>query len=523
MLEDVAGMAVDHRGGERGLPVRWLVSQASLGLTVLAGSSELDRPITWAHSIELAEPGVWLRGGELMLTTGLRLPSSHDDRRAYVRAVSEAGVAALGFGTGLSHARVPRGVVAEAEAVGLPLLEVPLPTPFVAVTRAVSERLAELQYEGVVRASRVQPRMTRAALRHGLAGVLRELATALGGQVALVDRRGVVISASHPELAPAAGEALELLGVDPTSDRLSAAVDTGAWGVRTRHTVRVGGRVHGHLVVATPRRLDAADQLLAGHAVSLVALELERPLRLHDEQARISTVVLSMLVDGTMPPDRAGEYCSSAGLAVHDGARAMALTGPAPDVVVTAVDRQLIGRSLPRFSVTRGAGVLLLLPSGDDELPASLVAAVAAEARGVAVHAGTCSTATIAGFPRAATLAMTAARSAAARGVGLSDAADLGGFLLVADPAAGPVLAALAAATIGPLAEHDRRTGSDLVATLRAFLDNHGQLELAAAAAGVHRHTMRARMDRISELAAIDLSSAHVRAELLLAMTAWGA
>jgi hypothetical protein len=145
--------------------VRWLVAQPALGLAVLAGSDDLDRAVTWAHSIELTDPAPWLRGGELLLATGLRLPADPDGQRRYVRSVAASVVAAIGFGVGLSHRSVPDALVAAAEQLGLPLLEVPLPTPFVAVVRAVTERLAELQYEGVVRASQVQPRMTRAAVR----------------------------------------------------------------------------------------------------------------------------------------------------------------------------------------------------------------------------------------------------------------------------------------------------------------------------------------------------------------------
>ncbi|MFD9129798.1 PucR family transcriptional regulator ligand-binding domain-containing protein, partial [Kitasatospora sp. NPDC059571] len=153
-----------------GVPVRWLVARRDLGLVVLAGAAGLDRRATWAHSIELADPGPWLAGGELLLTTGLRLPADPAGQRRYVDGLVAAGVAALGFGTGLTHDTVPPALVEAAEAAGLPLLRVPLPTPFVAVTRALMERLADLRYEDAVRAVRSQPRMTRAALRGGAAG-----------------------------------------------------------------------------------------------------------------------------------------------------------------------------------------------------------------------------------------------------------------------------------------------------------------------------------------------------------------
>ncbi|MGW1554756.1 helix-turn-helix domain-containing protein, partial [Streptomyces sp. NPDC002346] len=74
---------------------------------------------------------------------------------------------------------------------------------------------------------------------------------------------------------------------------------------------------------------------------------------------------------------------------------------------------------------------------------------------------------------------------------------------------------------LAPLADHDARQGTELVASLRAFLENHGQWEAASAALGVHRHTLRARVERVQLLLPADLESAHVRAELLLALSAW--
>ena len=101
--------------------VSWLIEQRQLGLVVLAGASELDRRIEWVHSIELADPAPWLHGGELLLTTGLHVPADDAGQRGYVDSLHRAGVAALGFGIGLSHTRVPDAMLTAAEADGLPL------------------------------------------------------------------------------------------------------------------------------------------------------------------------------------------------------------------------------------------------------------------------------------------------------------------------------------------------------------------------------------------------------------------
>ena len=61
---------------------------------------------------------------------------------------------------------------------------------------------------------------------------------------------------------------------------------------------------------------------------------------------------------------------------------------------------------------------------------------------------------------------------------------------------------------------------SSLVATLTAFLDHNGQTEVAAATLGFHRHTMRNRLNKVVELTGRDIDSAHVRAELWIAVKA---
>ncbi|MFD9128075.1 PucR family transcriptional regulator [Kitasatospora sp. NPDC059571] len=115
------------------------------------------------------------------------------------------------------------------------------------------------------------------------------------------------------------------------------------------------------------------------------------------------------------------------------------------------------------------------------------------------------------------------ARSAAAAGpgTGLVRYTALAGSALAADPAARAVLTGLARARLGPLADHDAGHGTELLASLRAFLEHHGQWEAAAGALGVHRHTLRTRIDRARAVLGTDLDSPHVRAELLMALTVW--
>jgi purine catabolism regulator len=83
-------------------------------------------------------------------------------------------------------------------------------------------------------------------------------------------------------------------------------------------------------------------------------------------------------------------------------------------------------------------------------------------------------------------------------------------------------LATVGDATIAPLEKYDAANGTDLVASLRAFLEANGHWESAASTLGVHRHTLRSRVSRIEATVSCSLDDARVRAELLLALIARG-
>lgn len=118
---------------------------------VVAAREHLDRPVRWVHVSELSDIAALLSGDELLLTTGIALPSSRGDLRRYVDGLVEVGIAGLGIELGRRYTdALPPALVAAAEARGLPLVAFRRETSFVAVTQAVHQivvnaHLAELE------------------------------------------------------------------------------------------------------------------------------------------------------------------------------------------------------------------------------------------------------------------------------------------------------------------------------------------------------------------------------------------
>lgn len=70
------------------------------------------------------------------------------------------------------------------------------------------------------------------------------------------------------------------------------------------------------------------------------------------------------------------------------------------------------------------------------------------------------------------------------------------------------------------LAEHDTRSGGDLVTTLRAYLDHFGDVRAAAASLHIHPNTLRYRIRRVQELTGIDLDDPSTRLVVSLTLRA---
>ncbi|WAC54937.1 PucR family transcriptional regulator [Gordonia sp. SL306] len=502
-----------------GVPVRWLLGRRELGLQRIAGGAGDDAEITFVVTSELQRPGEWLSGGEAVLTTGIALPPDPGDRRRYVAELAECGAAALGFGLGLKHDEVPAELIEAADEHDLTLFAVPLPTPFVAVAKTITDRLAELQYEAVIVASRAQPRMTRAAVSGGASALIKELSVACAGAVVLLDTQIRVVDTYPADLADdVVGSVIDLVTRDASS--AVSSVSSGPFGMVVTQSIRVDKRGHGHLGVVFAHEPRATDQVLIGHANSLLALDFEKPRRLHVQQNRIHAAALRILLSGEADLGMARDVVIAAG-DQRDEIRVLTVLDlpPDSDAIVRIVDDALAAATRPVFLVEDDERLLVLLRGSDTvEFADRLFEGVSPpQRRGLRI--GLSAAHRVDDLAIAVEQSRMAAASAERRGRAEESTA-LAGRALLSFPESRRVLDGLAEILVAPVVDHDARNGTELLASVRAYLEANGQWEAAAASLGVHRHTLRGRIARAEEILGCDLSIARVRAELLLAIIA---
>src|ERR1700728_1957304 len=71
---------------------------------VVAGAGRLGTPVRWGHALELTDVAGLLRGGELVLSTGIALPDDERLLAAYIAELAGIGVAGLAIELGRRYA-----------------------------------------------------------------------------------------------------------------------------------------------------------------------------------------------------------------------------------------------------------------------------------------------------------------------------------------------------------------------------------------------------------------------------------
>ncbi|KOV84540.1 PucR family transcriptional regulator [Nocardia sp. NRRL S-836] len=152
---------------------------------LVAGSAGLSRRVRWVHVAEIADIAPLLRGGELVLTTGVMLPESGLAR--YVEELAAVGCAGLVVELGRRwRDDVPAALVAAAEQHGLPLVTLATETRYVAVTEAVVGLIVDAQLAELRAAEQVHETFTALTVAGAEPSeVLREVARTSGLAVVL--------------------------------------------------------------------------------------------------------------------------------------------------------------------------------------------------------------------------------------------------------------------------------------------------------------------------------------------------
>ncbi len=507
---------------------------------VVAGGAGLDRQIRWCHIIDNPEIVRWIQGGELLLTTGYGWPEAEQSSRRTIRALNGKRLAAILFDPGPFLGQIPANVVDEAGRLALPVLAAPRKLRFADVTEAIGRELIRRQYEMIERADRYHRQITAAAVE---ARDLNDIARTVCG----LTRRSVTIEdaefrlLAHAECAEARWPApapSDLSHLGPR-ERLRNADGAVRLLGRVACAIRAGTEVLGYLwILEGDPPLGDLELRVAEHGSMVAALHILRQRSQAAVEARIGHTVVDALIRGDVPEedlierarllgfDPDGDYVVLIVSILDPAGRSRKWPLTSRDEYyrrehAAQIVRRLLGQErlpiLCTYSLNRIVCLLAVDRMPDESewlgrfartLHEHLAAADAVAPVLIAlgtVHAG------LAGVSKG--------YWEADKTLGLAKGTDRILFFedltlahLLAQISDTTSLAAMYTRTLGPVLASPK--GRVLRETLWALVDAGFNKEAAAAALGIHRNTMRGRVQRVQTLLCRSLVEPAVRRDL---------
>ena len=478
-----------------------LVYTPHLRLSVLAGEPGLDRRVTWTHVSELENPGQWLDGGELLISSGLGVPESPEEQVAYVEGLANAHAAGLALGD-----RGPerhKDMLAAADRLNFPILRIPYQIPFLAIARLVAaSNQSNAQRRLVTRLRIFDALRPHDGKRPPVADLFAELERIAGFRLALLSPSGRPL---FPEMPAEAAELPDELPTPPATYRRLP------YGYVLE--VPVGGRLAAYLVATEDAASQPAGLSAAQHIATIAALEITDAYRVRDARRRSGAEVLTELLMHSTPPAVRQRRLADEGMPAKTDLALSIWRGYERVLDDEELHHRLCDDAVPHLMLRQQSEVFVVMPFEADAYLdlAEVLGATVGISKPVA-------------DPFDFAVASHEARWALQRPAALREGAvsrfdevDSSVYWMPTDQEA---LRQLVDRILGPIETYDEENSTELLHSLVTYLQHHRKLAIAAKELHIHKHTLSYRLKRIQELTDRDLNDLQDLSDFWLATKA---
>jgi purine catabolism regulator len=507
---------------------------------VLSGEDAIDRPVRWVHVSETADVTHLVKGGELILSTGVGWPTDAATQRDFAARLVDAAIVGVVLELGHRMTQPPEAFTDAARRLDLPFIVLHGEARFVAITEAVHSRIIADQMAALRARDEIHALFTQLSLRGSPADyIVAQVARVLGSPTVLEDltHRVIAVEAmgddtrvlrdweqrsrqAHDRAADAAARG----AVSGAEDWTIVPVE--ARGTRWGHLIALPGRPHlagranvleqAAMALALGRLADrGADEWTRTSHERIVAALLGRRFASESSFA-------DRLEAGGVPV--AGRTLVGLAVVVRgSGIASSAATSAVRELGVPAI-------TAPHHAADAGTSVIIAsLPSGlrlsdavllafatamakaADASPSDVTVAVGAEADGVPGLLASVEQATELLAPH---------DDHKRRGPVVVRVEDRPLLRLLNSFGSDPRLQAHSERMLAPLIERDLRRGGDLLDVLTAYLAYPGNRTRAATASHLSRSVFYQRIALIEDLLGVSLDDGEVVSALHTAILA---
>jgi purine catabolism regulator len=524
-----------------------------LGTRVIAGDGLLNKTVTWTTIVYTEEnPGSKSpQNGEMILVAPhSNGQSQHLSDVEIIRWASDTAASAVV----LSDTPTPTAI-AEANAYGMPVLSLPEGSRIRLVEKAIVSLLVDRKGQIERRGTQIYRQLTQISSRNeGMQELVSAMARLTNKAVIIQDKRLQVLYSSLQPQFVASWEDIEIflrkldnLPVEFQDRHRVSEADNPVLmqSLPTPGIARLVSPIitkdvgRGYLsIIGQDNDLDDIDLLVTEHGAAACALEMAKAKAISDTEKRLRGTFLDRLLNGDVSQQEAlrqGERFE------HDMLRAhVAIVLKWQGDTKHQPSLRRLETIINSVVTAQRANGLVWQRERENEVLVFLAVDPDDPVTGAQKLAKTFASEIQRQYPQAqiaigigqAARDISAWRSSHRDATQALDLAirlqtdtplfigDLGVYQLILSLSDREKLANFCDRTLGPLLDYDKRQQADLIKTLEAFFNCHGNLSETAKMLIVHRNTLLYRMNRINDIAQIDLNRPETRLALHLALTA---
>ncbi|MEA4901640.1 PucR family transcriptional regulator [Desulfitobacterium sp.] len=466
--------------------------------TVVSGHEGLDRIVRSIDNMEIPEIKPWLREEEILLTTTYSIRNEPKLLIKLVEDLAQAGAAALAFKPGRFIHEIPEEMIEISNRFQLPIIAIPVDIPFIDITHSVMELVLNRQMVLLSRAEEIGTKLTNMVLENqGIQALAESVSGILDNPIAIVDNGGKVIAQAPKDVILSSKGCLK-------------------W------DIIVNKQAVARLIVYK-ESLDAMEKVCVDQARVVFSLELMRMKTAEQTEARLRGNFIDELLSELPPsefevqkkarqlnfaPDKLWQIGIIEGIDFD-------LDEPILEELKNLLKSEGKRKKLSSYMERRGAQILLLLPSQKGEEIFWLdvlqlwIDRHVGDAKG-RIHIGMGTQCLLWNVYQSylearkaieITLKMYAQYC-------LVPYKKIEVYKILADAVKNQELSDLFHKRLGKLLLYDQETGSELLKTLFIYLEQGKNMQETAKRLYIHRNSVKYRLERIEEIAELDLSSA---------------
>ena len=280
---------------------------------VLSGKQYLHKVVKGSTIMEAPDITDWLQGGELLLTSLYPILSfNEEEQRQFIAKLAEKDISALVIKTHRFVKEIPQSIIDEAEKCRLPIIQIPKEVPYVDIMYPVMEEILDLQVKRLQYYKEIHDQFTALSLANeSEEKIIETLEKLIGNPVALFDRNFICLASTSPYLTNFEIVAKnyhvnesEMMKFPHYRQVVKYREQQEKVGHQIVVQIETINHIKTYLLIGEMNKpLQELDFIAVENAATSLSLELVKKFAVAEVDKRFKNDLLEQLIEGKVPPN----------------------------------------------------------------------------------------------------------------------------------------------------------------------------------------------------------------------------